>query len=59
MLELSGIIGLMIFVLDIWAIFRVVKSDAEDLNKAIWIALIFFLPMLGLVLWFLFGPSPD
>ena len=26
---------------------------------AIWIALIFFLPLLGLILWFLWGPSPD
>ncbi len=58
-MELTGIAGLLIFVIDIWAILRVVKSDAEDLQKAVWIGLIFFLPVLGLILWFLFGPSPD
>ena len=59
MLELSGIIGLVIFVVDVWAILQVVQSSADNLKKAIWIALIFFLPLLGLILWFLWGPSPD
>lgn len=59
MFELSGFIGLIIFILDVWAILRILKSKAEDLNKAIWIGVIVFLPIFGLLLWLLFGPSPE
>ena len=59
MSDLSGILGLVIFVLDIWAILQVFQSSADNLNKALWIALIFFLPLLGLGIWFIWGPSPE
>jgi hypothetical protein len=51
-----GLIGLLIFVADVWAILNIVQSGDENLKKAIWIAVIVVLPVLGLVLWFLFGP---
>lgn len=51
-----GLIGLLIFVADIWAILNIAQSSSENLKKAIWIVIIVFLPVLGLVLWFLFGP---
>jgi len=51
-----GLIGLLIFVADIWAILNIAQSSTENLKKAIWIVIIVFLPVLGLVLWFLFGP---
>jgi heme/copper-type cytochrome/quinol oxidase subunit 2 len=50
------LIGLLIFIADIWAILNIAQSSSENLKKAIWIAIIVFLPVLGLVLWFLFGP---
>jgi len=59
MTNLSGIIGLVIFVLDIWAILQVFQSNRDNLNKALWIALIFFLPVLGLIIWFIWGPTPE
>ena len=51
-----GLIGLLIFIVDIWAILNIAQSSGENLGKAVWIAIIVFLPELGLVLWFLFGP---
>lgn len=51
-----GLIGLLIFIADIWAILNIAQSSTENLKKAIWIVIIVFLPVLGLVLWFLFGP---
>ena len=59
MTDLSGIIGLVIFVLDIWAILQVFQSNRDNLNKALWIALIFFLPLVGLIIWYIWGPTPE
>ncbi|MGX1197976.1 PLD nuclease N-terminal domain-containing protein [Parvibaculum sp. MBR-TMA-1.3b-4.2] len=56
-MEYSGIIGIIILVLDIYAIVKIAQSGAEPLWKAIWIVLVIVLPILGLILWFLFGPK--
>lgn len=53
---LNGLIGLIILVLDIWAIINVVKSSAETGIKILWVLLIIFLPVLGLIIWALAGP---
>jgi len=55
--QYSGLLGLIILVLDIYAIIRVVQSGAGPLAKAIWIVVILLLPVLGLILWLLFGPK--
>ena len=53
----TGILGVIIRILDIYAIIRIVQSGAEPLWKAIWIVVVLFLPVLGLILWFLLGPK--
>ncbi len=53
----TGILGIIILILDIYAIIRIVQSGAEPLRKAIWIVIVLLLPVLGLILWFLFGPK--
>lgn len=53
---LNGLIGLIILALDIWAIINVVKSNAETGIKILWVLLIIFLPVLGLIIWALAGP---
>ena len=52
----NGLIGLIILALDIWAIINVVKSNAETTMKVVWVLLIVFLPVLGLIIWALAGP---
>lgn len=55
--QIGGILGLIILILDIWAIVRVVKSGASTGAKVLWVVLIILLPVLGLILWFLLGPK--
>ncbi len=53
----GGILGLIILVLDIYAIIKIVQSSAEPIWKAIWVVVVLALPVLGLILWWLFGPK--
>ncbi|MGB5093622.1 MAG: PLDc N-terminal domain-containing protein [Parvibaculum sp.] len=53
----GGLLGLIVLVLDVWAIIRIAQSSAEPIWKAIWIVVVLVLPVLGLILWWLFGPK--
>ncbi|MCB1787941.1 MAG: PLDc N-terminal domain-containing protein [Chromatiaceae bacterium] len=55
-IEVGGLIGLIILALDIWAILKIVDSGASTGGKVLWILLIVVLPLLGLIIWWLFGP---
>ncbi len=52
---MNGIIGIIILVLDILAIMQVLKSSMSGEKKLLWILLILFLPVLGLILYYLIG----
>lgn len=56
-MEVQGIFGVLILVLDIYAILKIVQSSKDILVKAIWIAVVILLPILGLIAWYLFGPG--
>jgi len=56
-LEVGGLFGLILLVAMVWAIIRVIGSSAGTGAKVLWVVLILVLPVLGLVLWFLFGPK--
>lgn len=56
---LNSLLGLVILALDIWAILNIVKSSAETGKKVLWVLLILFLPVIGLVIWALLGPRGD
>lgn len=53
----SGIIGLLILIADIWAILNIAQSSESTGTKALWIVLVFLLPVLGLVIWYFAGPK--
>jgi hypothetical protein len=55
--EVSGLFGLIVLVFDVWAIVKTVQSNASTGKKVVWIVLILLLPVVGLLLWFLFGPK--
>ncbi|ASQ91632.1 hypothetical protein CHL67_04815 [Prosthecochloris sp. GSB1] len=57
MMEFGGLLGLVVFVLDIWAIISIVQSTAGTGVKVLWVVLVLLLPVFGLLLWFLFGPK--
>ncbi len=55
-IEVGGLLGLIILAADIWAIVNVFQSGASTGKKVIWILVILVLPVVGLLLWLLFGP---
>ncbi|MEE4376854.1 MAG: PLDc N-terminal domain-containing protein [Candidatus Competibacteraceae bacterium] len=55
-IEVGGFFGLLLLIADIWAIISTVQSRASTGKKVIWIVLIVLLPLLGLIIWFFFGP---
>lgn len=57
MVSINGLFGLIILVLDVWAIIRVVGSSATTGTKVLWVVVILVLPVLGPILWYLFGPK--
>ncbi|SDX36889.1 PLD nuclease N-terminal domain-containing protein [Paracoccus sanguinis] len=55
----SGIGGIILFALDIWAIASVINSNAERSSKIIWTLVIAFLPVIGLIAWWFMGPKAN
>src|SRR5262245_48576370 len=53
----GGLIGLAILVLDVYCIIRVLGTTASTGTKVLWVVIILILPVLGPILWFLFGPK--
>jgi hypothetical protein len=56
-IEVGGLFGFIILVLNVWAIVRTVQSKAGTGTKVLWIILILLLPVLGFILWLLLGPK--
>jgi hypothetical protein len=52
----SGLLGVLILAGDIWAIINIFQSSASNEKKLIWILVVVFLPLLGLILWYFLGP---
>jgi hypothetical protein len=55
--EVSGLFGLLHLILCIYAIVKIVGSEAGTGSKVLWIVLVLIFPVVGLIVWFLFGPS--
>ena len=56
-IEVGGLFGLIVLVLDVYAIVKTVGSSASTSTKVLWIVVILLLPLLGLILWWLLGPK--
>jgi len=56
---LSAVIGFLILVADIWAVLNIVQTNESAGIKAVWIALVVVLPVLGLAIWYFAGPKPS
>ena len=48
--------GLILLVLDIWAIVSIIGSSASTGSKVLWSLLVILLPLVGFVVWFFAGP---
>ena len=55
-MEIGGIFGLLILIANVWAILNIFQSSADTVKKALWIALVLVLPLLGVIIWYFAGP---
>ena len=56
-IEITGLLGLILLILNIWAIVSTISSTAGVGPKVLWIVLILILPLIGFILWLLLGPK--
>jgi hypothetical protein len=56
-MDLTGIGGLIILIADIYAIVMILQSSAKSIEKIIWSLVVFLLPLIGLIVWYLAGPG--
>lgn len=56
-IEVGGILGFILLICIIYAIVKTVQSGASTGAKVIWIAVLLLLPLLGFILWLIFGPK--
>ncbi len=56
MVEVSGLGGLVVLIIDLWAIISVFGSTASTGRKVFWIVLVLLLPILGFIIWLIAGP---
>lgn len=52
-----GILGLLILIANVYAIFQVLTSGASTGAKVLWTLLILILPVVGFIIWLLAGPK--
>ena len=56
-MDLTGILGLIILIADIYAIVMILQSSAKTVEKTLGVLVVFFLPVIGLIIWQLSGPG--
>ena len=54
--EVSGLLGLIILIVDVWAIINVMGATITPGGKLVWVLVILLLPVLGALIWLLAGP---
>ncbi|ETD01109.1 hypothetical protein U717_12915 [Rhodobacter capsulatus R121] len=52
----TGLGGILVLVLDLWALISVLGARVSTGQKLLWVLLILLLPVLGFVVWLLAGP---
>ena len=54
-----SLFGIIVLVADIYALVKIFGSSASTGSKVLWTLAILILPVLGFILWFLFGPKDN
>ncbi|WP_376876674.1 PLD nuclease N-terminal domain-containing protein [Albirhodobacter sp. R86504] len=57
MFELSGLGGLLLLALDLWALVSIFGSRESTGAKVLWSLLVIVLPLLGFLIWLIAGPG--
>lgn len=51
-----SICGMAILVADVYALINILDSNVTSGRKLLWGLVVFFMPFVGFILWFFFGP---
>ena len=54
---MSFLIGLIVFIADIYAIVKIINSNAETGTKVLWVLVVAILPVVGFIAWYFAGPK--
>lgn len=52
----SGLSGLIVLAIDVYAIIHIVQSSETTGTKVAWVLLVLVLPLVGALIWYFFGP---
>lgn len=50
---------LIVIIADIYAVYSIIKSEADTMRKLVWVLLVALLPAFGLMAWVIVGPKMD
>ena len=53
----NGLWGVIVLIADVWALVNILQSGADTGTKVLWVVLVFFLPVVGFILWYFIGPK--
>ena len=56
-MEVTGILALLVLAAVIYAILKIAQSSATTGMKVVWILVVLLFNIVGLIIWFLFGPG--
>ena len=51
-----GLLGILVLIANLYAIYQIITSGASTLAKIVWTVVILILPVLGFLAWLLAGP---
>jgi len=51
-----GLWGLLVLIADVWGIVNILQSRSDTTKKVVWTVVVIVLPVLGFILWLIFGP---
>ena len=52
-----SVIGVLILILDIFAVIKIIQSSATGTEKILWILCVLLFPVAGMIIWFFAGPG--
>jgi hypothetical protein len=54
--EVGGFLGFILLICVVYAIVKTLQSRTSTGTKVLWIVVLLLLPLLGFILWLIFGP---
>ncbi|HEV2614560.1 MAG TPA: PLD nuclease N-terminal domain-containing protein [Gammaproteobacteria bacterium] len=51
-----GITGLILLILDVWALINIINSSRDNGAKVLWVLLVLIFPLVGFIAWLVAGP---